>query len=311
MAIYHLSAQVLSRSGGSSAVAAAAYRSGGRLFDERTGETHDYSRRRGVDHAEIVAPDGAPEWALDRERLWNAAEAAERRKDAQVAREVRVAIPAELDGDDRRELVREFAREQFAERGMVADIAWHDGRGENPHAHIQLTMRPLDGGRFSARKERSWNSKQTLVGWREAWAEKANRTLERAGEEARIDHRTLAEQRAEALERGEAGRAEELDREPQIHLGKAAHAEEGGRRTERGDRYLAIDERNRERTAARRDRHLIRQLQSRLEVLRRFGERLRQLQSRLWRQAERLGAPGVRKQGRRERRPDRAPDWSR
>ena len=131
MAIYHMHAEVISRARGGSAVAAAAYRSGEKLVDERTGEAHDYSRRDGVDGAEIVAPEGAPEWARDRERLWNEAEAAEKRKDSQVAREVRVALPRELDPEQRHGLVREFAKAEFAERGMVADVSYHDGNSGN------------------------------------------------------------------------------------------------------------------------------------------------------------------------------------
>ena len=97
MAIYHMGAIVISRAGGGSAVAAAAYRSGERIEDERTGEAHDYARRSGIDGTEIIAPNGAPEWVRARTRLWNEVEAAEKRKDSQVAREVRVALPGELD----------------------------------------------------------------------------------------------------------------------------------------------------------------------------------------------------------------------
>ena len=95
------------------------------LTDERTGERHNYSRRSGVDAAEIVAPDQAPDWVRDRTQLWNAAEASERRRDSQVAREVMVALPIELDREEQRDLVREFSREEFASQGMVADVAYH------------------------------------------------------------------------------------------------------------------------------------------------------------------------------------------
>ena len=180
MAIYHMHATVISRASGGSAVAAAAYRSGEKLIDERTGEAHDYSRRDGVDGAEIIAPDGAPDWVRDRDRLWNAGEAAEKRKDSQVAREVRVALPRELDPDQRRELVRGFVQAEFAGRGMVADVSYHDGNSVNPHAHILLTTRELNSDGFGG-KDRSWNSKELLSGWREQWAESANRALDRAG----------------------------------------------------------------------------------------------------------------------------------
>ena len=239
MAIYHMHATVISRASGGSAVAAAAYRSGEKLIDERTGEAHDYSRRDGVDGAEIIAPDGAPDWVRDRDRLWNAGEAAEKRKDSQVAREVRVALPRELDPDQRRELVRGFVQAEFAGRGMVADVSYHDGNSVNPHAHIMLTTRELNSDGFGG-KDRSWNSKELLSGWREQWAESANRALDRAGRSERIDHRTLAAQRAEAIERGQGARAEKLDRDPEIHLGKAAwmarRRGEGNERTRRNDR---------------------------------------------------------------------------
>ncbi len=124
-------------------MAGAAYRSGERLTDERTGEQHDYRSRDDLDGAEILAPQAAPEWAQDRARLWNGVEAAERRKDAQVAREVRVAIPHELRQEDGRALVRDYAQRAFVDRGMVADLAYHGGQGENPHAHIMLTTRTI------------------------------------------------------------------------------------------------------------------------------------------------------------------------
>ena len=242
MAIYHMHATVISRASGGSAVAAAAYRSGEKLIDARTGEQHDYSRRDGVDGAEIIAPEGAPDWVRDRDRLWNSGEDAEKRKDSQVAREVRVALPRELDPEQRRELVRGFVQAEFAGRGMVADVSYHDGNSVNPHAHILLTTRELNSDGFGG-KDRSWNSKELLSGWREQWAESANRALERSGRAERIDHRTLAAQRAEAIERGQGVRAEKLDRDPEIHLGKSAwmarRRGEGNERTRRNDRICS------------------------------------------------------------------------
>ena len=119
MAIYHMHATVISRASGGSAVAAAAYRSGEKLIDERTGEAHDYSRRSGVDGAEIIAPEGAPDWVRERARLWNSGEASEKRKDSQVAREVRVALPRELDPEQRRELVRGLCRRSLPVAGWL------------------------------------------------------------------------------------------------------------------------------------------------------------------------------------------------
>ena len=224
MAIYHFNAQIVSRSTGASAVAGAAYRAGERLVDARTGEAHDYRARDDLDGAEILAPRDSPAWAQDRARLWNAVEAAERRKDAQVAREVRVAIPRELRPADGRVLVRDYAQRAFVDLGMVADIAYHGGQGENPHAHIMLTTRSIGPEGFGP-KNRDWNKKEQLATWREDWAASTNRALERRGHAERIDHRTLAAQWDEALARGDTARAETLDRDPEIHLGRAAWME--------------------------------------------------------------------------------------
>ena len=238
MAIYHFDASVISRSKGRSSTAASAYRAAERVVDRRTGEVHDYTRKHGVEHSEILAPDHAPAWAWDRSALWNAVEAVERRKDAQVSREVRVALPDELTHAQRLELVREFVRSQFVDRGMVADIALHapgrEGDERNHHAHILLTTREVGEDGFTT-KNRDWNKVEVLEGWREAWARDSNAALERAGIEDRVDHRTLVAQRDAALElasaareRGDEGaelhetvRAMSLDRPPlpQLSLG--------------------------------------------------------------------------------------------
>ena len=203
MAIYHLRATMISRSAGRSATAAAAYRSATHIEDHRTGLSFDYRARSGVDHVEILAPADAPGWAQDRAALWNAVETAETRKNSQVAREIRVALPAELDHAQRVELVRDFCQRQFVDRGMVADIALHapgrEGDDRNHHAHILLTTREIAAEGFTT-KNRDWNAVEVLEGWREAWAQGANLALEQSGIEARIDHRTLEAQRIEALE---------------------------------------------------------------------------------------------------------------
>lgn len=222
---------MISRSQGRSATAAIAYRVAERIEDRRTGLTFDYAKRGGVDHTETLAPDHVPDWVFDRSELWNRVEEAETRKNSQVAREVRVALPAELTHAQRVELVRDFAQEQFVDRGMIADIALHapgrDGDDRNHHAHILLTTREIGPEGFST-KNRDWNKVELLEGWREAWGRDANLALERAGIEERIDHRTLEAQRDEALElaaeareRGdeaeelrETVRAVSLDREP-------------------------------------------------------------------------------------------------
>ena len=235
---------MISRSQGRSATAAIAYRVAERIEDRRTGLTFDYAARSGVDHTEILAPDHAPDWVRDRSELWNRVEESETRKNSQVAREVRVALPDELTHAQRVALVRDYAQAQFVDRGMVADIALHapgrEGDERNHHAHILLTTREIDaegsvpGGGFTT-KNRDWNKVEVLEGWREAWARDSNAALERAGIEDRVDHRTLVAQRDEALElalaardRGDDGaelvqtvRAMSLDRPPlpQLSLG--------------------------------------------------------------------------------------------
>ena len=220
MALYHLHAQVVKRSAGMSAVAGAAYRAGECLVDDRTGEMHDYRRRRDVATAEILAPAGAPAWARDRSALWNQAERAERQHNGQPAREIRLAIPAELGADAGRALVRDYATAEFVNRGMVADLAIHGEDGANPHAHILLTMRTLDGDAFSRRKNRDWNTRETLQEWRAGWADAANAALEHAGHAERIDDRTLVDQHDEALQAGDLDRARALDRPPTLHRGR-------------------------------------------------------------------------------------------
>lgn len=222
VATYRLSAQVIGRSSGRSATAAAAYRAGVEIVDERTGLVHDYTRREGVEAVFIVAPESAPEWASDRSALWNAVEAVEKRKDAQLAREVQLSLPHELDAGQRRALVEGFVREQWTQAGMVADVALHapdrDGDERNHHAHVMLTLREIGPDGFGP-KNREWNRTERLEGWREAWAEHANRALERAGVAERIDHRSLTAQRVEAVAELDAVRADALDRMPEPKLG--------------------------------------------------------------------------------------------
>ncbi len=193
----------------------------------------------------------APAWVQDRAALWNAVEAAETRKNSQVAREIRVALPAELDHGQRVELVREFCQREFVARGMVADIALHapgrEGDDRNHHAHILLTTREIGPEGFGA-KNRDWNAVEMLEGWREAWARDSNRALERCGHEERIDHRTLEAQRIEAMERATAAhdrgdeaealrqtvRAVELDRGAAAATVCRGVADEGTRHRGRG-----------------------------------------------------------------------------
>jgi ATP-dependent exoDNAse (exonuclease V) alpha subunit len=248
MAIYHLSAQVISRGAGRAVVAAAAYRAATRLEDARTGLAHDFTAKDHVAHAEVLLPDGAPTAWADRSVLWNAVEAGEKRKDAQLAREVEFALPRELSQAEGIALARDFVREQFVARGMVADLCVHVPRGEDgetkPHAHVLLTLRGITPGQqadssdaaFGA-KQRAWNSTALLQTWRERWAELANERLAQHGHDVRIDHRSLA--------------AQGIPLEPQHKVGPA-----GMRRAERGEaaerraEHDAIARRNGARIAA-------------------------------------------------------------
>jgi hypothetical protein len=224
VAIFHLSAAPIQRSKGHSAVAAAAYRAGERLEDRRMGELHDYQRKQGIVASEIIAPDSAPAWVTDREELWNRAEAIERQHNGQPAREVRLALPAELTDEQRADLVFNFCRDTFVAEGMVADVSIHrpdrHGDDRNHHAHILLTMRELEGEEFAKRKQREWNKPEMLQGWREQWAAYQNAALEEAGFDERVDHRSLIEQGI-------------TDRLPEQHHGKGEHIERAGGESDR------------------------------------------------------------------------------
>ena len=248
MAIYHASVKILGRSAGRSATASAAYRAGVEIEDTRTGQVHNYRRKRGVVHTEILAPESAPAWVHDRAALWNAVEQAEKRKDAQLARELELALPAELSVAENRALLRNFLQAECVHHGMVADLAIHQpprgGDSRNLHAHVLLTMRHLQADGFG-RKATEWNppmgknrAGQTfvqdttpLVNLRERWAQHANRALEAAGHAQRLDHRTLA--------------AQGLERVPQLHQGPTVTAlEQRGICTDRGDQARAIEHHN-------------------------------------------------------------------
>ena len=217
MAIFHLSVKVISRSSGRSAVAAAAYRGAERLHDERLDRDHDFTNKAGVVHSEIMLPEGTPEEFADREKLWNAVEAAEARKDAQLAREVEFAIPRELTQQQGIELARDFAQSEFVSRGMIADLNVHwdigaDGMAK-PHAHVMLTMREVGEDGFGA-KVRDWNRTEMVEHWRERWAEHVNQRLAELDIDARIDHRSLAEQGIDLVAQTQVGAsAHRMDRE--------------------------------------------------------------------------------------------------
>jgi Ti-type conjugative transfer relaxase TraA len=196
LAIFHLTATVISRARGQSAVAAAAYRSGTKLRDHRYGTTHHYAGRQRIAHAEIMAPEGTPAWAHDREALWNRVESAELRKDSQLARVIELGLPIELTPDECLALVREYVARVFVARGMIADLCIRRDNPGNPHAHVLLTLRDVTPSGFG-RKARRWNGKANLIEWRAAWAERTNVHLARAGHSARVDHRTLEAQHIE------------------------------------------------------------------------------------------------------------------
>lgn len=252
---YHLTAKAVSFGKGQSAVHTAAYNAREQLQHEREGRTtSDYSRFGATLFSGIFAPPNAPAWAHDREQLWNRAEAAERQWNGQPARNIDLAFPHQLNPQQREWLVKDFVREQFVRQGMIADVnihAPHAGRdGRNYHAHLLLTMRPLDGETFAKSKNRDWNRAETLERWKERWAEMGARALERAGYQQEADrwrhgHQTLAEQRAAALARGDAEYAEAVNREPTTHRGPHVDAiERKGRDTERGNAYRDTIDRN-------------------------------------------------------------------
>ena len=213
LAIFHLSVKTVSRSAGRSAVGAVAYRTAERLVDERTGEIHDYRRKRGVEFKELFLPEGAPAWARMRDALWNAAEQAENRKNSTVAREFEIALPTELSAQERERLARDFAREIVQRHGCAVDLAIHapgkEGDNRNHHAHVLLTTRRLGPQGFTEKTRELDDRKSREVDrWRERFAQLQNERLHQHGHEARVDHRSL--------------QAQGIERQPTQHLGPAA-----------------------------------------------------------------------------------------
>jgi len=274
VAIYHLSVKSISRSVGRSVVAAAAYRAGQELTDERQGLTHDYTRKQGVEDAFIVAPDGA-DWAQDRNALWNAAEAAEKRKDAKTGREYELALPAELDAGARKELARDFARELVERYGVVADVAIHEpgreGDNRNHHAHILTTTRTAGADGLGAKTrvlDVASTASAEIEHMRGVWARQV---------EQRVDHRSFERQ-------GE-------EQEPTRHMGVSATALERqaareipgrGPVTDLGKQNAEIRERNRALETARKAVEKAQELFSGLEkkarlavgLARKIGQRM-------------------------------------
>lgn len=227
MASYRLSVSAISRSAGRSATAAAAYRAAARVQDARTGEVHDYTRKSGVLHTEIVVPADAPAWAREREALWNAAEASETRRNSTVAREFVVSLPADLDADQRRALTLSLATEISARHHCAVDVALHKpgrrGDDRNFHAHLLCSTRRLRADGFQEKTRELDERKSGEVDyWRERWAKLQNERLEAHGHSARVDHRTLKNQG--------------IQREPTHHQGPAISGI-----LQRGERSIVAD----------------------------------------------------------------------
>ncbi|MES3045295.1 Ti-type conjugative transfer relaxase TraA [Sphingomonas faeni] len=240
MAIYHFSAKVVSRANGSSAVASAAYRSASELHDDRLGRDHDFSNKAGVIHSEVMLPAGAPERLSDRATLWNEVEAGEKRKDAQLAREVEFSIPREMNERQGVSLARDFVQRHFVDRGMVADLNVHWDKAQDgspkPHAHVMLAMRDVGPDGFG-QKNRDWNSTELLKEWREAWGAHVNERMAELGIEGRIDHRSYADQGIALEPQHKIGPA--ASRRPEQGL-EAERIEDHARiARENGDRIIA------------------------------------------------------------------------
>ncbi|WP_462133559.1 MobQ family relaxase [Peptostreptococcus stomatis] len=259
MAIYHLSIKIISRGKGKSALAAASYRSGEKIKNEYDGVVHDFTRKGGIAHTEILLPQNAPQEFSDRGTLWNSVEKIEKSKNSQLAREIEIALPKELDREKQIELVREYVKENFVKVGMCADIALHDKNDGNPHAHILLTMRPLNedktwgakskkeyvldkngekvklkNGNYKTRKIDAvdWNEQEKAEQWRKAWADITNKYLEENSIQEKINHRSYQRQGIEKI--------------PTIHLGiSASQMEKKGITTDRGNINREIRKQNR------------------------------------------------------------------
>ena len=259
MAIYHLCIKIISRGKGKSAVAASAYRSGEKIKNEYDGIVHDFTRKGGIAHTEILLPQNAPQEFSDRGTLWNSVEKIEKSKNSQLAREIEVALPQELDREKQIELVREYVKENFVKVGMCADIALHDKKDGNPHAHILLAMRPfnedktwgakskkeyildengekvkLKNGNYKTRKINTvdWNEQDKAEHWRKAWADIINKCLEENSIQDKVDHRSYQRQGTEQI--------------PTIHLGvSATQMEKKGIATDRGNINREIRKQNR------------------------------------------------------------------
>ena len=242
MALYHFHVGQVKRSAGQSVIESAAYRAGERLYSERYGEYSDYTRKGGVVYTEILLPSHAPREYADRQTLWNAVEAAERGKNAQLAYSFDIALQNEFALEENIALARRFLLDNFVSRGMIADFAVHrpDKAGgiENPHFHVLCPIRPMnpDGswgakqqrvyredGKFDAVPTTDWGKPETLEDWRKAWAELCNTKFKDKGLGCRIDHRSYEKQG--------------IDQAPTVHEGVAVRQMEAkGIATDKGER---------------------------------------------------------------------------
>lgn len=226
MALYHNSTKIISRSSGRSAVGASAYRSGEKIYNEYDGIDHDFSRKQGVVYSEVMLPQQAKEEFKNRATLWNEVEKIEKAKNSQLAREVEVALPKELSRAEQIQLVKSYVQDNYVKNGMCADVNIHDKGDGNPHAHIMLTVRPIESnGEWGAKSKKeylldengqkiklksgqykskkiettNWNSKEFLQSYREDWANKINQKLKEVGINQRVDHRSYEEQGIEKV----------------------------------------------------------------------------------------------------------------
>lgn len=221
MAIFHLSFSMLKRSAGKSSCYLAAYNARERIEDVRTGDVYDYSYRSDLFHHCILAPEHTPLNIVENSAvLWNEIEKTEKRKDAQLSRYFDIAIPVELDNDAKIALVKNYCKRNFVSKGMIADISFHDLDGHNPHAHVMLTLREITPQGFG-NKNRSWNEHNLMDEWRASWSRMSNRALEHAGSANRIDHRSLAAQREEAIALAKAAQVKGREDIANEHLAKA------------------------------------------------------------------------------------------
>lgn len=240
-ASYRSGTRLAAQPGLRSVVASASYRSGEQLRDERAGKTFDYTRKEDVIYKDILAPEDAPDWTRDRQVLWNRVEAVEKRKDAQLARDIIAALPRELDRDQQIALLREFVEAHFVAKGMIADVAIHDklasDGGTNPHAHIMLTLRDVDAEGFG-KKNRDWNKLDLVSHWRNAWEQVTNHYLAACGRQERVSLQRLEVQG--------------IGRMPERHMGvEAWNLEEKGVETTKGNQNRRIRHRNNLRDIAR------------------------------------------------------------